>query len=263
MAATHVRLSSSTSPKLRVRCAIMLITGRCVRENVVPEKSAATRAELRLYYHPLSSFCWKALVALYENDTPFEPYLVDLGNETARREFRDLWPIGKFPVLHDRRAGRTIPETSILVEYLAQHWPGKTPLLPKDPQAALEVRLRDRLYDLYVHMPMQKIVGDRLRAADQTDSVGVEEARGQLRTAYDLFDRQLASSTWAAGDAFTMADCAAAPALYYGNRVAPFEATHRNLAAYLKRLTQRPSFARVLQEAEPYFKYFPQERAAS
>jgi glutathione S-transferase len=215
---------------------------------------------LTLYYHPLSSFCWKVLIALYENDTPFRPHIVDLGDAKAAAAFRAiwLWPIGKFPVLRDDARDRTVPESSVIIEYLAQHHPGPTRLIPADPGLALDVRLADRVYDLYVHDPMQRIVGDRLRPQAKRDPHGVELARAQLRTALDMTEAKMASRTWAMGEAFTLADCAAAPALFYADKVMPFRSTHSGTAAYLGRLMQRPSFARVLEEAKPYFAMFPE-----
>jgi glutathione S-transferase len=213
---------------------------------------------LKLYFHPLASFCWKALIALYENDTPFEPHVVDLVNETSRAEFKKIWPIGKFPVLRDDARDVTVPESSIIIEYLSQHYPGRSQLVPTDADLARQTRLRDRFYDLYVHEPMQKIVGDRLRPPGKNDPHGVEQARAQLQTAYGMIDREMAAKTWAMGDAFTMADCAAAPALFYANKVLPFDGTHKNAAAYLGRLMKRPSFARTVKEAQPYFALFPQ-----
>jgi glutathione S-transferase len=212
---------------------------------------------LTLYFHPLSSFCMKALIALYENDTPFASQLVDLADATSSAQFRRLWPIARMPVLRDDARDRTIPESSIVIEYLAQHYPGPTRLVPADPNLALQTRLRDRFYDLYVQEPMQKIVGDRLRPAGSKDPFGVEQARTLLRTAYDLIERDMASRTWAIGEAFGMADCAAAPALFYANRVLPFEDSHAHAARYLGRLRERPSFARVIEEAQPYFALFP------
>lgn len=132
---------------------------------------------LKLYFHPLSSFCQKVLVALYENDTPFEPHIVDLGNETEAAEFKKLWPIGKFPVLRDEARDWTMPESTIIIEYLDQHYPGSTKLVPNDPDLARQTRMRDRFYDLYVQGPMQKIVGDRLRPAGKNDPYGVAQAR--------------------------------------------------------------------------------------
>jgi len=210
---------------------------------------------LQLYFHPFASFCQKVLVALYENDVAFEPHVVDLGDESSSAEFKRIWPIGKFPVLRDK--GRTIPESSMIIEYLARHYPGKTALVPEDADLAWETRLRDRFYDLYVSAPMQKIVGDRLRPAGRNDPHGVEEARSLLRTAYGLIDREMETRTWAIGAAFSMADCAAAPALYYADLVLPFGDTHRNAAMYLGRLMERPSFARVVEEAKPYRALFP------
>ena len=212
---------------------------------------------LVLHYHPLSSFCHKVLIALYENDVPFTPKLVDLGDPGQRAEFQALWPIGKFPVLQDMARGRTIPESSIIIEYLEQHHPGKGKLIPDDPTQARETRLLDRFFDLYVHETMQKIVGDRLRPEGTKDPHGVDHARKTMRTALGMLEQDMASRTWATGETFSMADCAAAPALFYADKVMPIAEDHPNVAGYLERLKQRPSYARVLQEAQPYFLMFP------
>jgi glutathione S-transferase len=212
---------------------------------------------LKLFFHPLASFCQKVLIALYENDTPFEPHVVDLGDETSRAAFKALWPVGKMPVLRDEARDRTVPESSIIIEYLGRHYPGPVALIPSDADAALRTRLADRFYDLYVHEPMQRIVGDRLRPAGKSDPLGVETARAQLRLAYDMIDADMAAKTWAMGDAFTLADCAAGPPLFFANKLLPFGETHRNLAGYFDRLARRPSYARTLREAEPYLKFFP------
>jgi glutathione S-transferase len=212
---------------------------------------------LVLYFHPLSSFCQKVLVALYENATRFEPHLVDLGDAAASASFKKIWPMGKIPVLRDEGKERTIPESSIIIEYLAQHYPGKTTLVPADADVARQTRLRDRFYDLCVNVPMQKVVTDRLRPAGQNDPYGVEQAKAALRIAYGMIDQEMGAKTWAMGDAFTLADCAAAPAMYYANLVVPIGEAHGNAAAYLGRLLERPSFARAVKEAEPYFVLFP------
>ncbi|MGY4256826.1 glutathione S-transferase [Bradyrhizobium sp. USDA 4516] len=218
---------------------------------------------LTLHYHPLSSFCWKALIALYENGTPFTPNMVNLGDPAERAALLALSPIGRFPVLRDETRDETVPESSIVIEYLDRHYPGAVRLIPEDPDLALQIRLRDRFLDLYVHLPMQKVVGDRLRPADSKDPHGVAEARAQLRTSYAILDQQLdpqrARGGWMMGEHFSLADCAAAPTMFYGNKVEPFGDGHRHLAAYLERLMARPSFARVLREAEPYFGMFPRE----
>ena len=212
---------------------------------------------LHLYFHPLSSFCQKVLMALYEHDTPFEPHIVDLLDERAGAEFKRIWPLGEFPVLQDTAKGLTIPESSIIIEYLAQHYPGPSRLVPRDADLARETRLRDRFFDLHVQVPMQKIVTDRLRPEGKTDPVGVEQARAHLETALGMLDADMATRTWATGDAFGMADCAAAPALFYANLVLPFTDSHKNAAAYFNRLMERPSFARAVREAEPYRRLFP------
>ncbi|MGX1110620.1 MULTISPECIES: glutathione S-transferase family protein [Bradyrhizobium] len=214
---------------------------------------------LTLHYHPLSSFCWKALIALYENGTPFKPNMVNLGDPAERAALLALSPIGRFPVLRDETRGETVPESSIVIEYLDRHYPGAVRLIPEDPDLALQTRLRDRFLDLYVHLPMQKVVGDRLRPAGRKDPHGVAEARAQLRTSYAILDQQCAQGGWMMGERFSLADCAAAPTMFYGNKVEPIGDGHRHLAAYLERLMGRPSFARVLKEAEPYFGMFPQE----
>jgi glutathione S-transferase len=213
---------------------------------------------LTLHFHPLASYCWKALIALYENGTPFVPnLLVDLRNEAERAALLKLWPIGKFPVLRDEARDQTVPESSIIIEYLDRHYPGATQFISADPELAWQTRLRDRFYDLYLHLPMQKIIGDRLRSETTRDPHGVEEARAQLRTSYRIIETQMAGNTWAMGDAFGLADCAALPPLFYGNMLEPFGETNRNVTAYLDRLKARPSVARVLAEAEPYFSMVP------
>jgi glutathione S-transferase len=218
---------------------------------------------LVLYFHPLSSFCQKVLIALYENDIPFEPRIVDLGDEASRAAFLKVWPVGKFPVLRDERRGLTIPESSVVIEHLHQHYRGRTPLLPDDADRALQARLWDRFYDLHVNEPMQRIVADRLRPDGRNDPFGVEQAKARLQTAYPVIEREMATKTWAAGDEFSMADCAAAPALFYANKVMPFGKEHTNVARYFERLIKRPSYARALTEAQPYFKLFPSEARAS
>jgi glutathione S-transferase len=212
---------------------------------------------LTLHYHPLSSYCHKVLVALYENGAPFTPHLVELQKQESREAFLKLWPVGKFPVLHDDARGETVPESSIIIEYLDRHYPGRTRLIPDDRDLAWRVRLRDRFYDLYIHQPMQAIVGDRLRPADSKDPFGVEQARARMRTAFDIADAEMATRTWAAGESFGLADCSACPALFYADLVLPFADTHKHLAAYFARLKARPSFARVIEEAKPYFHLFP------
>jgi glutathione S-transferase len=214
---------------------------------------------LELYFHPLSSYCQKVLTALYENDTPFERRIINLMNPDEAASLKKLWPIGKFPVLRDEAKDRTIPESSIIIEYLDRNYPGKASLIPADADLALETRQADRFHDLCVQVPMQAIVFDKLKPKESRDPVSVERAKDQLRTALDVLDKDMADKVWAIGDQFSMADCSAAPALYYADLVLPFADTHKHVAAYFDRLMQRPSFARAVEEAGPYRHMFPQE----
>ena len=210
---------------------------------------------LELYMHPLSSYCHKALIALYENDVAFDPVIVD---RSTVEDFKKLWPIGKFPLLRDVRRDHLIPESTIIIEYLDLHYPGKVKLLPGDPDRARQVRMRDRFFDLYLHAPMQKYPGDWLRPSGNRDPYGVEEAKRAYRIALDMLESELVGKTWVMGEEFTMADCAAAPALYYGERFyGPFRESHPVTMAYLDRLMARSSYARVLQEAKPYLHLLP------
>jgi glutathione S-transferase len=210
---------------------------------------------LSLYFHPLSSACHKVLIALYELQLPFEPRLLNLGDSQERARFAALWPTGKMPLLID--GSRIVPETTIIIEHLTRQHAGAQTLLPSDPEAALEVRLLERLLDLYVMVPMQAIVGDKLRAEGERDPTGVAKARDTLSMAYELIEQRLAARTWAAGDEFSMADCTAAPALFYAATLVPFAPGQVRLAAYFERLLQRPSVARTLDEARPFFPFYP------
>lgn len=218
---------------------------------------------LKLYSHPLSSFCWKALISVYENGAPFDLILVDLMNEETRRDYRAISPLLKIPALVDEERGRTVLESTVITEYLDTFYPGKVRLLPDDPDKALRARELDRLYDGYIQHPMQKIVADRLRPAGDGDDWGVRKAQADLHAACAMMEASVNGAGWALGETFTLADCAAAPALFYANAVAPFGSDFPNLAGYLARLMARPSFARTLEEAEPYFDLFPLDRKPS
>ena len=211
---------------------------------------------LELYFHPLSSYCWKALIALYETGAEFEPIQLDLQNPEHDALLRKLWPPRKFPVLKDTTRDTVVPESTTIVEYLAQHYPGSSRLVPADPDLARQTRLRDRFFDLYIHHNMQKGAGDTFRPEGAKDPFGVEAARTDMRTAFEAIEPSMGKTTWCMGEDFSLADCSAAPALYYGQRVVPLD-PYPNLTAYLARLEARPSFARTLKEAEPYFHWVP------
>jgi glutathione S-transferase len=214
---------------------------------------------LRLFYHPFSSYCQKVLIALYERKVVFDRQIIDLGDPDQRATLQALWPLAKFPVLRDEGRGITVPESSIIIEYLDQRHPGPSPMIPIDREAALSVRLRDRFFDDYVSTPMQKVVADNFRPEGGRDPHGVEDARALLARAYEIIDRRfLESGRWIAGDSFTLADCAAAPALFYANIARPFDG-YRQLQAYYERLLERPSFTQAVEEARPYRALFPLE----
>jgi glutathione S-transferase len=210
---------------------------------------------LKLYYHPFSSYCQKALVALYENDIEFERHELAGPDSDAHRELVRLWPIKRFPVLVD--GDRTVVEASCIVEYLGLYAPGPVRLIPEDPREALEVRMMDRFFDNYISTPQQTIVGDALRPADARDAYGVKKAQKMLETAYAWLDNAMAQREWAAGATFSLADCAAAPFLFYADWTYPIADTYPNVKAFRQRLLARPSMARAVDEARPYRNYFP------
>ena len=208
---------------------------------------------LTLYAHPFSSYCQKALIALYENATPFAFRMLGEGNAMA--ELEALWPMKRFPVLVD--GDRTVIEATIIIEHLALHHPGLVRLIPADATAALEVRAMDRFFDNYIMTPQQKIVFDAMRKPENRDRQGVVEARAMLDTAYRWLDGKMAGRPWAAGEGFSLADCAAAPALFYADWTHPISEAFPNVRAYRRRLLARPSFARAVDEARPYRSFFP------
>lgn len=206
-----------------------------------------------LYSHPFSSYCQKVLIALYENETPLTLRMLD--GDGAMRELGALWPLQRFPVLVDR--GQTVIEASIIIEHLGVHHPGPVQLVPEDREAALEVRMLDRFFDNYISTPQQKVVFDAIRPADARDAHGVREARTMLDTAYRWLDARMAEREWAVGERFGLADCAAAPALFYADWTHPIDRALTNVHAYRARLLARPSFARAVDEARPYRAFFP------
>ncbi|MGB8855390.1 MAG: glutathione S-transferase family protein [Burkholderiales bacterium] len=209
--------------------------------------------KLTLYYHPLSSYCHKVLIALYENHIEFEGRLINLGEAKDRAELQAVWPLCKFPVIHDHQRQRNVAESSIIIEYLDQFFTPSHRMIPSNVGDALEVRLWDRIFDNYVQGPLREIVNDKIR---ETNS-NLAGARATLETAYGMIDRQLASKDWCVGEDFSMADCAAAPALFYTSTIQAFPNHYVHLSAYFERLMNRPSVRRVLEEAKPYFSLYP------
>ena len=210
---------------------------------------------LTLFYHPFSSYCWKVLIPLYRAGTPFEAKLVNNGEAADDAEWKARWPMAKMPLLVDGDA--QVPEASIIIEYLDRHHPGTERMIPGDPDAALEVRLLDRFFDNYVHAPMQAIVSDRQREPGTQDRAGVAQARAMLDTALGWLDARMANREWAVGDGFSLAECAAAPPLFYSDWVHPWQDRFANVAAYRARLNAEPAMARCIAEARPFRTFFP------
>jgi glutathione S-transferase len=210
---------------------------------------------LTLHEHPFAAYCWKALIALYEREVPFERHFI--GGEEDRAELAKLWPPASIPVLQDSATGTTVPESTTIVEYL--DGVGEAPpLVPADPAGALKVRLWDRVLDGKVMTPMQKIVADSLRPPESRDEYGVGEARATLDATYLLLDERLTAGGWVAGGRFSLADCAAAPALHYAYVVHRWDEDRlAGLTRYFAELMARPSVARVVEEAREYRQLFP------
>ncbi|HXS73472.1 MAG TPA: glutathione S-transferase family protein [Rhodanobacteraceae bacterium] len=211
---------------------------------------------MKLYGHPFSSYTQKALIAFYENATPFEFMLLSPEHPEIYAEFAQRWPIKRFPLLVD--GARQVMEATCVIEYIDARHPGAVRLIPQDADAAIEVRMLDRFFDNYIHAPLQKIVDDSLRKNEaDRDPYGVAEARTRLDTAYAWLDQSMANREWAAADAFTLADCAAAPALFYADWAHRIGEQFRNVHAYRRRLLARPSVARCVEGGRPYRPLFP------
>lgn len=210
---------------------------------------------LQLFAHPFSSYCQKALTALYENGTEFEFRLLSPEEPENLAEHAARWPVKRFPILVDGE--REILEATIIIEYLDVHYPGPVKLIPDDRDAAIDVRMMDRFFDNYISTPQQKVVFNAIRAEADRDPYGVQEARNMLERAYGWLDKRMEGRTWASGDSFSLADCAAAPFLFYADWTHRIDGKFGNVIAYRKRLLERPSFARAVDEARPYRHFFP------
>jgi len=211
---------------------------------------------LKLYYHPFASFCQKALIALYEKDLAFQPVFIDLGNAEDRARLKSVWPMIKFPVLRDETAMRIIPESSLIIEYLDESAPDRARMIPRDARAALQARMWDRFFDGFVAVNVTKVVADRFRPEGRGDPDGVAQATATIAQALELFEREIVGREWAIGNQFSLADCSAAPALFYAGTIVPLDG-YPHVKAYLQRLLARPSFARVVEEARPFRHLFP------
>ena len=209
---------------------------------------------LTLYAHPFSSYCWKVLIPLYADGTQFEYKNIDFAVPGVMEELKHLWPLGKFPLLLDD--GEVIAETTSIIEHLQARHPGPNTWIP-DGAEGRRVRFLDRFFDHYVMNAAQPSVSHALRPEGHGDEYGAEQGLKLLRTAYDWLETNLPDSEWAAGDSFTLADCAAAPSLFYADWVEEIGPSRARLAAYRARLLAHPVVARVIDEARPYRAYFP------
>jgi glutathione S-transferase len=208
-----------------------------------------------LYGHPFASFVWKPLIALYERDVPFTFAMVDGDHPENQSRMAELSPTGQFPALVEGE--REITQSNAIIEYLDLYHGGKTPMVPVDPREALEARMWADIFDDYVQGPMQRIVAEALRPVQERDAVGVADARAGLMQCYAWMEPRLQGRQWAACGRFTIADCAAAPALFYADWVQPVPGDCPQLAAYRARLLARPSVKRVVDEARPWRGFFP------
>ena len=209
---------------------------------------------LILYGHPFSSYTWKALIGLYEKDIAFDYRVLEADWPQHGEELKAHWPIGKFPLLVDD--GQPWFEASIILEYLDRIAP-EPRLIPTEPDAALKVRLLDRIFDNHVMTPMQEVVADALRGPENHLPMIVDKAKASLETVYGWLDRELAAGGWATPHGFTLADCAAAPSLFYADCVHRIPDHLENLRAYRARLLAHPTVARCVEDARPFRSYFP------
>jgi glutathione S-transferase len=209
---------------------------------------------LQLYAHPFSSYCQKVLIALWADGTEFEYRMLDQDHPENMEELKRRWPFALFPLLVDE--GETVVETTPIIEHLAARRPGPNRWIP-DGEHGRRVRFLDRFFDLYLMNNMSRPVFDALRPEGKRDPYGVDQAMAQLRTAYDWLEQNLGDGPWAAGDDFTLADCAAAPSLFYADWVEAIGPARPRLSAYRARLLTHPVVARAVNEARPYRSFFP------
>lgn len=210
---------------------------------------------LCLFAHPFSSYCQKALIALYENSIPFNLRLLSFDDAETGQEVASRWPIKRMPMLVD--GSNVVREATVIIEYIDQKYRGAIRLIPEEFSAALDSRFMDRFFDNYIMTPMQKIVSNQIRSAEHRDPYGVDEAKALLDTAYGWLDGIMSNRRWATGDSFTLADCAAAPSLFYADWSHPIDDKFANVRYYRERLLARPSFARAVDEARQYRPLFP------
>jgi len=212
---------------------------------------------MKLYYHPISTYSQKVLIALYEKGLDFEPEIVQLMGPEGRANYRDVYPMGKIPCLIDGE--QMVPESSIIIEYIDDM---AEPKLIKGNAAEMrKIRFKDRMFDLYLNNNVATLLFQSLKSAADQDPDLIDKARFQINTMYSFMEHEFGEQDYANGNEFLMADCAAAPALNYAQQVAPFD-DHKNICAYWERLTSRPSIQRIQEEAAPAIAAFMEQNAA-
>ncbi len=215
---------------------------------------------MKLYYHPISTYAQKALIAFYEKSVAFTPELVNLMDEAARGAYRKIYPLGKVPllVLDD---GQWVPESSIIVEYLDTHFSDGPKLIPDEPELSRQVRFKDRMYDLYLNESVAALIFESWKPESERNQELIERSQFRIGVMYDFMEINLDEHTWTNGEIFTLGDCAAAPPLFYAGEMAPFD-ERPNIVAYWQRLQERPSIRRVLDEAAPYLAELQERQSA-
>jgi glutathione S-transferase len=215
---------------------------------------------MKLYYHPLSTYCQKVLIAIYEKSIAFTPELVSLMDDAEREAFRKIYPLGKIPfvVLDD---GHWLPESSIIVEYLDSHFGDGPKLIPDDPELSRRVRFKDRMYDLYLNESVASLIFESWKPESQRNQELIDRSRFRIGVMYDFMESNLDEQTWTEGETFTLGDCAAAPPLFYAREMAPFD-DRANIVAYWQRLQERPSIRRVIDEVAPHLAKLQERRSA-
>lgn len=205
---------------------------------------------MKLYYHPISTYSQKVLMALYEKNIEFTPHIVNLMDEVSKKEYREIYPLGKVPLLMCEE-DHMIPESSIIIEYLDTHYNSGIQLIPEDKDTARQVRFIDRMQDNYLNENIVTLIFEGMKPADKQDPEKQAKAKEQLDIMYQYMNKQYNETTFAKGDNFTMADCSAVPALFYAQQIYPFE-QFEGIKAYFKRVSERPSYQKILAEAQPH-----------
>jgi len=213
---------------------------------------------MKLYYHPLSTYSQKVLIALYEKGIDFTPEIVNLMDPEAHNRYRETYPMGKIPCL-ELDDGHIIPESSIIIEYLESL--AEPTLLKGDVDERRRIRFKDRMYDLYLNESVATLLFQSLKPESEQDPERIEKARSNIATMYGFMENEFGNQSYSNGEEFMMSDCAAAPALFYALQVAPF-AEHKNICAYWERLKSRPSIQRTQEDATPYLEAFMNKNAA-